>query len=291
MLRLRTYAPTLAACMGLAAMLLAAPAGAGRTAVSATGTLSRSSLGPNSMNFMLVNSGDALTGFSLQLKAGFVITQMSMSGQACAMTGNEAVCKLPLAAGSTTFGTITTDKLYPDGSGATLILSSATGSTGTALVSGPGATTPPPTTPPCNCLTLIPRIVPSSIKFTNPGDRGGMHLEFTVFWTLSCTAGAGGCNGTLDLVAPRGASYTSYFKKPGAHIACAGACAQVTTGFEQFVLVGNRGLGGDRRGKTVGSIPIVIKRTCQGKPTRAITLNLVFDGRTGLVDKHRSKLS
>lgn len=143
---------------------------------------------------------------------------------------------------------------------------------------------------PCNCLTLTARIIPNSIKFTNPGDTSGMKLEFTVAWTLNCLTGSGGCSGTLDLVAPSGPSFKSSFAKPGAHIACTGACAKLTQGTQAFILKGNRGLGGDRRGKKVKSIDIVIKRTCQSKAVAPMKLTLVFDKRTALVDKAKSRL-
>jgi hypothetical protein len=145
---------------------------------------------------------------------------------------------------------------------------------------------------------MTARILPASLKFTNPGELGIMKLEFDVFWTMNCTNGAGGCKGTLDLVPPQRSStdkrkpngYTSRFKKPGARINCTGACAKLNQGTQHFTLIGDRGLGGDRRGTRVPFIPIVIKRTCQGVAVRPITLTLVFDKSTKLVDKQKSKL-
>jgi hypothetical protein len=271
----------------LVGLMLAGTAGAQQVKISASGTLTRSSLGPNALNLMIVNTGDALTGFGLQLKSGYTITQMAVNGTPCQAGPTGAFCKQSLDTGSTTAATLTTDKQYPDGAGGYLILQGAAGSTGTAPVTGPGASTP---SGPCKCLGLTARILPSSIKFTNPGESAGMHLEFTVFWTLSCLTGSGGCQGTLDFVAPQGKTYKSAFKKPGAHIVCTGQCAQVTTGTQQLILIGNRGLGGDRRGKTVPSIPIRIKRTCQGAAVRPLMLSLVFDKKTALVDKQKSKL-
>jgi hypothetical protein len=155
----------------------------------------------------------------------------------------------------------------------------------------------------CKCVLLTARIVPKTIAFVNPGELGGMHLEFTIFWTMNCLPGAGGCKGTLDLVPPVGPGYSSYFKKPGgARINCKNNCDGLTQGTKDFVLVGNRGLGGDRRGVKpvpakagkrakpgVESITILVKRTCQGKRTAPTKLVLVFDRHTALVDKKKSK--
>lgn len=198
--------------------------------------------------------------------------------------------------GSATFS-FTTTAPYPAGVASSLVVSATcqAGSYVDAPVTGP---------PPCRCLTLNARILPNSLKITNPGEVGIMHLEFAVHWTLNCTTGAGGCKGTLDLVAPKRATtdkkkpdgYKSYFKDPktkrkgGTHVACVGACAELTEGTQHFVLIGDRGLGRDRRAVRVKSIPIVIKRTCQGKTTRPITLTLVFRKDTRLIDKKKSKL-
>jgi len=151
----------------------------------------------------------------------------------------------------------------------------------------PGEAPPPP---PCKCLTLTARIVPSSIAITNPGSLGGVHLTFAMHWTMNCTSGVAGCNGTLDLVPPKGRTYRSYFNNASTHIACNGDCAKLTEGTQKFTLIGNRGLGADRRGKMVTSIPITIDRSCQSKTLRQISLRLVFNKSTALVDKKKSKL-
>jgi len=176
-----------------------------------------------------------------------------------------------------------TDAPYPVNGGAELHVSDDCQSDTVIVIGGP---------PPCDCVALAAQIVPSSIKFTDPGEIGGMHLEFDVAWTMTCASGAGDCQGSITLVAPKkGKVYSSVFKKPGATITCGGDCNATTKGTKHFVLIGNRGLGGDRRGKNVAGIGIAVKRTCQGKPLGGGGFVLIFTKSTALVDKKKSKLS
>jgi hypothetical protein len=67
---------------------------------------------------------------------------------------------------------------------------------------------------------------------------------------------------------------------------CVGDCAAVSDGDKQLRLSGFKFDREERAGK---SIPIVIRRTCQGKKLTPITLRIAFD-RVGRVDKTKSKL-
>jgi hypothetical protein len=80
---------------------------------------------------------------------------------------------------------------------------------------------PATSTIPCNCITLNGRIVPASIKITNPGESGGIRLEFSIAWFMNCTTGSGGCNGQLELFPPQPAKkLKTYFKPLAARINC-----------------------------------------------------------------------
>ena len=247
--------------------------------------------GPSNRDFNLsfMNPGPGtVNGLTIQWVGGVISTfgVDGVPGSACRGTGVEdAFACYPLSdgPGQTLIGHGTTVAPIPEG--APFIVYSTTDSFITATRHDVAFQTPP-----CECLTLTGQIVPSSIKFTNPGETGGMHLEFTVSWTMTCTAGKGGCHGTLDLVPPAGKGYKSYFKRSKGSISCNGPCAATSRGIQHFVLIGNRGLGGDKRGKAVRYITITVKPKCGGKALRPELLALVFDKRTALVDKKKSKL-
>jgi hypothetical protein len=167
------------------------------------------------------------------------------------------------------------------------------------VVSGPSVQSPPTVEgdiplvavqQPCKCLKLEGRIVPKSIAFVNPGERGGMHMEFTVHWVMTCLKGDGGCEGQLTL-APANVPPGTRLEPPNGVIKCNGPCAATTDGAMKFVLIGGRQLGGDRRGHAVKSIKIRMKRSCQGRNLKVRVFTLVFDPRTALVDKKASNLT
>lgn len=166
------------------------------------------------------------------------------------------------------------------------------------VVSGPSVQSPPikegqvplvAVAQPCKCLKLEARIVPKSIAFVNPGERGGMHMEFALHWVMTCLKGDGDCAGQLTLVAPNAPPGTR-LEPPDGVVNCKGPCAATTDGTMKFVLIGGRQLGGDRRGRTVKSIRIRMKRSCQGRNLTDRVFTLVFDARTALVDKKASNL-
>ena len=119
-----------------------------------------------------------------------------------------------------------------------------------------------------------------------------MHLEFTMAWTMICTTGSGACRGQLELFPPQPPRKLGTRLKPiSGRIACNGPCAATTTGTKHFTLIGGRALGHDRRGTRVKAVTLRMKRTCQGVRTSDRVFTLVFNKRTGLIDKKKSDLN
>ena len=156
----------------------------------------------------------------------------------------------------------------------------------------PGTTPPPPTgKQPCKCTRLIARIPPKTIAFVN---RGSMYMEFAIAWTMSCQSGAGRCNGEISLLPTAPAVALGAKLKPGGQLArfsCTGPCGRTTNGVKKFVLTGGPKLGAAQRGRTVKSIQLRMLRSCQDKRLPNETFTIVFDPKTGLVDKKASDLN
>jgi hypothetical protein len=140
---------------------------------------------------------------------------------------------------------------------------------------------------PCNCISLNGRIVPKTIKITNPGERGGIKLEFSIAWFMNCGSGTGGCNGRLELLPPQPAKKLKTRLKPvSGRINCVGDCASSITGVSHFTLIGGPALGNPKRNGKAFSL--TMKRTCQGRASAAQRFVLVFN-KIGLVDKKKSR--
>lgn len=145
-----------------------------------------------------------------------------------------------------------------------------------------------PVAAPCRCISLTGRIVPKTIKLTNPGERGGLHMEFSVSWFMNCTTGTGGCNGKFELLPPQPALKLGARLKPiNGRINCSADCGNQAAGVMHFTLIAGPALGNPRRdGK---GYTLTMKRTCQGVQTTSQKFRLVFN-KIGLVDKKKSKL-
>jgi hypothetical protein len=184
--------------------------------------------------------------------------------------------------------------------------SSDANSVANGVASAPNCTFTPVAPPPaCKCMSLTARILPGTLKFYGHRYDYPLYLSFALHWTMSCRKGDGGCNGMLELVAPEEKAnpktgdkgYSSDFCiracfGPEDHLAtitlhCRGACATTSEGAAGFTLHSSHGLGPLLR--EFESIPIVIRRTCQGKKVPPIRLSIAF-GRGGAVDLAKSKL-
>jgi hypothetical protein len=190
------------------------------------------------------------------------------------------------------------------------------------VFSGPSVQAPPthegdialggPKPKACKCLKLVAQIDPATLVFVNPGERSGMHLEFVVDWKMTCTKGTGNCDAQLALTPPSpgklGTKLVAVPVVPGPRLECArlcantvsaaggvikctGPCNKTTFGTVKFVFTGGRPLGGDRRGRTIKAVGIHIKRICDKRNLPDLTLGIVFDKKTGLVNKKASDLN
>ena len=266
----------------LAALLLfAAPASAAPSAVGGSGTLSGSG---TSYTLVVANTGsDPIKCMRYFAPAGTTIA--SASGNGAASFGNGFGAQgLSLAQGqSATFSFTTSQPLGSDLGQLHLsgdCVSDVNGSLALAST--------PPTAGPCKCITFYARILPSSIALTNPGERGGLHMEFDVTWFMNCSTGSGGCTGRFELLPPQPALKLGARLKPlSGRIDCTANCAATQTGTMHFTLIGGRALGNPAR---LGhSYALTVKRTCQGKTVAPQTFVLKFN-KIGLVDKAKSRL-
>ncbi len=88
-------------------------------------------------------------------------------------------------------------------------------------------------------------------------------LDFRLFWTLSCTAGTGGCEGTLKVKAPRGHGFK--VRLPKKHpVACKGKCAGVTEGKARVALRTDLKKFAPRHRRNK-AYTIKVKRTCRAR--------------------------
>lgn len=119
----------------------------------------------------------------------------------------------------------------------------------------------------------------------------GMELEILTQWTLTCTKGAGKCEGELTLVpSVRAKNLGVTVTAPaGGKVTCTGPCAKTTKNLQTFVVKAGPKLGSGKRGKSVSLLRLEMKRVCKSTRTRQI-FEIVFT-RTGGIDTKRSDLN
>ena len=155
----------------------------------------------------------------------------------------------------------------------------------------PPPTPPPPPPPPppkaCVCKDLKTRIVPNR-SFVD-GNPTGFTMELLVEWRLTCTKGAGACQGRIQLVpSVRAKRLGIVVTQPVAAVTCKGPCAKTTTRFQRFHLTGGARFTDGKRGRSDRLVRLQVKRVC--KSTRIPqTFDVVFSRQGGL-DLRRSDL-
>jgi hypothetical protein len=160
--------------------------------------------------------------------------------------------------------------------------------------------------PACRCFSLTARILSSSFSMSDISARKP-RFGFAIHFLMTCGPGSGGCNGTLGVVAPEQAAnkkagdsgYRTEFLVVQSDVTrpetfqvvqplrCVGECAKLNEGVFHIWLQTVDGLAAHQRASE--SIPILIKRTCQGKQVRPIRLSIAFDG-SGRFDPAKSTL-
>jgi hypothetical protein len=153
--------------------------------------------------------------------------------------------------------------------------------------SPPAAPPPPGPRKPCKCILLTARIVPSSFQVETYGNKGEVRLDFNIHWTLNCLKGFGPrCRGTLAMNAPRiGHSLLFINGLPRVTVRCNGRCSGLSDGTFEAHLHGFK----SRDDLAELRVPVVLRRTCQGKKLAPVRLSLAFD-RLGRPDREKSKL-
>jgi hypothetical protein len=258
---------------------------AAHTAVSGTGALSGSG---TSYTLVVTSTGsDSIRCMRYFAPSGTTIQSASGPGSTAAFGNGFGSQGLNLSNGqSASFAFTTSQPLTADRNGE-LHLSTDCSTDVTGPLSGPAAAQPPAAQP-CECISFYARVLPKSITITNPGELGGLHMEFDVAWFMNCTQGSGGCNGQFELLPPQPALALKARLKPiSGHIDCITDCATQKTGIAHFTLIGGPALGNaKRKGK---SFTLTLKRTCQGKAVAPQTFTFVFN-RVSLVNKAKSRL-
>jgi hypothetical protein len=265
----------------VAVLALAALAPAARTTVAGSGVISGSG---TSYTLTVTNSGsETIKCMRYFAPSGTSIPSATGPGSTASFGSGFGAQNLSLGPGQSATWNFTTSQAISASNNGALHLSADCVGDITGQLSGPTVASSP-----CNCISLNGRIVPKTIKITNPGEAGGIHLEFSVSWFMNCSAGTGGCNGQLELIPPQPAKkLKTRFKPISGRIDCATNCATNRSGVAHFTLIGGPALGNPKRlGK---SFTITMKRTCQGKTVAPQRFVLVFN-KIGLVDKARSRL-
>jgi hypothetical protein len=179
---------------------------------------------------------------------------------------------------------------------------------GSAIGDGPAgncdalnaAPQPPPPPAKCKCVLLTARVVPSSLKLTSDVDGGHRSFSFTVHWILNCAKGDGGCNGHLSVQEPPTGKEFRFFwlhnnvpRDPEVvGIACRGRCSESRDGGKKLELYGDALPGtGQAKGWKNARVRFLIKRACQKKKLKPITIVIAFDATGKKLDLKRSKLS
>ncbi len=144
---------------------------------------------------------------------------------------------------------------YPPNAGGKLSVSADCTSDAQAVVIGPAPPSAPPkpppaTTPgPCRCTTVRADILRTArLTWQKSGFERVPAVTFRVRWAMQCSAGKGGCRGSVTLKAvktPRGDrfDFDEAFISPDdgagrARIDCRGSCKRITVGAHTYKAVG-----------------------------------------------------
>jgi hypothetical protein len=181
----------------------------------------------------LSNSGSTTLLYdrgSAPLPAGASFADASQDGKACQVSGNSWHCG-PFSVQPGQSFTITLHGSYSisAGAGALTMFASSDGINDSGPFTIPAAP-PTPVTPPvaknCTCVALSvsmkPRDVYTSAAQLVPEGDGLARLGGLVSWTMSCSAGTGGCGGSITLLPPRTADFKFKLFEPVAFIPKAG---------------------------------------------------------------------
>ena len=150
----------------------------------------------------------------------------SQDGKPCQVSGNQWRCG-PFSLQPGQKFTITLHGQYSIGvsAGALTMFATSDGTHDSGPFSIPAATVAPPVTK-CQCVALSVSMKPSDVytaaaQLVPEGD-GLARLGGLVSWTVSCSAGVGGCGGIITLLSPRTADFKFKLFAPVAFVPKAG---------------------------------------------------------------------
>jgi hypothetical protein len=172
----------------------------------------------------LTNSGSTTLLYdrgSAPLPAGSAFADANQDGKACQVSGSQWHCG-PFALQPGQKFTITLHGLYTitPSAGALTMFATSDGINDSGPFAIPAASTPPPptttgVTPPpakkCKCVALSVAMKPSDVytaaaQLVPEGDALA-RLGGLVSWTMTCSAGVGGCRASITLLPPRTADF------------------------------------------------------------------------------------
>ena len=171
----------------------------------------------------LTNSGSTTLTYdrgSAPLPAGSAFADASQDGKACQVSGNQWHCG-PFALQPGQKFTITLHGEYniTPSAGALTMFATSDGIRDSGPFMIQASTTPPPTTtsvtpPPakkCKCVALSVAMKANDVYTTSaqlvPEGDALARLGGLVSWTMTCSAGVGGCGGGITLLPPRTADF------------------------------------------------------------------------------------
>jgi hypothetical protein len=285
-MKLRGSAVVVAVC----AFALVPAATAQPTAVSASGTITKDQDG--SYVLEIANTGtDPIQCMRYTGPAGTRIVTATGPGQTGVSANIFGSQGTNIAPGTSKSWRFTTDKPLTFGAFGVLEVSATC-----AFGSDVRATLTYEETGDCKCLSFTARILPKSLSLFGISPTS-LNLGFTVFWTMNCSRGVGGCTGEFELSRPQPVTAGSSIRlvdakgklgKATGEFTCKGDCGKLNTGTQGFRLFGKTAMGSKNRANKTYTLSM--SRTCNGVTTRPLKFKLAFD-KLGQVNKKKSDLN
>ena len=258
-------------------------------AVVAKGTITKN---PNGSYVLEIESmGDTIQCMRYTAPQGTSITSANGPGQTGFQGSAFGSQGTNIASGNSKLWTFTTDKPLSFGSFGVLEVSATC-----AFGSDVRVELTYEETGDCRCLSFTARILPKSLSLFGISTTS-LNLGFTVFWTMNCSKGVGGCTGEFELNRPQPVTAGSKLRlvndkgklgKATGEFTCKGDCGKLNEGTQRFRLFGKTAMGSKNRANK--TYTMTMSRFCQGKPVKPLKFKLVFD-KLGQVDKKKSDLN
>jgi hypothetical protein len=264
-------------CLSLCALLFVPLGVAARANVSATGVISGSG---TSYTLAVTNTGtEPIHCLRFFAASGVQITSANgPSGSQTQPGGNSfgsiEIQNALVAPGASAQWTFTTAQAYPPNAGGDLHVSFDCVNDVASRATGPESR--------CQCDSFTAYINPKSIGIFGAGEINHFHLEFTITWIMTCSAGTGGCSASFHLLA------FTFLKKGsnlGVTVHCSANCGTRRSGKQKYKLL--TGAEFDSKHRKSKTLRFDLVGSCNGDFVRQF--DFVFD-KYGQVDKKKSNL-